>query len=118
MVFIAPRACRLAPHLNPLALPSRIGAPIELAARLYAGARSCSLSPGAAQFAPDSPVEGDGFKLPVPHQVVSGFRASLALREGGVPARFSAPRASAPGRVVPRSRVAIRVEHHFDGVAR
>jgi len=44
------------------------------------------------RFVSDSPLEGNGFEPRVPRQIGGGFKPSLALRKGGVPARFPAGR--------------------------
>ena len=36
------------------------------------------------RFAMDSPVEGDGFELPVPQQIRSRFRGSSPVSHGGL----------------------------------
>src|SRR5438874_10978666 len=88
---------------------------LETALEFRQRAKHVKDKPPLRRFVLDSPLEGDGFELPVPRRLSSRFEASLALLERGVPAQFPpaayallqgwqnrAPHVSAPDRVALR----------------
>jgi hypothetical protein len=50
---------------------------------------------GSRKFALDSSLEGNGFELPVPHEIGSGFEASAELGRSTVGAAVSSAQSSA-----------------------